>query len=390
MSFGGVDGEVEEQGLRVLDRLRVKVGALRDEVDLPVAEARGKEFLAAVIAEETSVDGAFLEEERRKVGAVHRTVIRYFGSSEFRRGREEVQHRADVVGHTRLDLAGPPGDAGHAHATFPRAAFAVLEQSGAATGLGAHQCPRAVVAREEDEGIVGHAVGFERLEYLADVPVELGEHVAVDSARALALEAFRREERRVRESVRHIQEERLVLVRADELRGLFGVTLRQLRLVGAGFEELAATVEGGVPPFRILGDERIGARWLRLIGRVHVVRMHQSKVKIEAVGERVVLRLVIGPDAEVPLTDDARRVASVLECLRQRDLRGGQAAGRNSTQDAELVVGHAGADRVTTRQEGGATRGADLGGGIELGEAQAFGRHLVEMRGLNRWVTVAT
>ena len=44
VGFGGVYGEVEEERLRVLGRLGVAVGTLRNEVDLPVAEAGGAEY----------------------------------------------------------------------------------------------------------------------------------------------------------------------------------------------------------------------------------------------------------------------------------------------------------------------------------------------------------
>ena len=111
----------------MLGRLRVTVGALGDEVDLPVAEAGGEEFLAAVVAEESAVHGAFLEQERGEVGTIHLAVIRYFGAGELRGGRIEIEHRADVIGHAGLNLAGPPGDAGNAHAALPGAALAVLE-----------------------------------------------------------------------------------------------------------------------------------------------------------------------------------------------------------------------------------------------------------------------
>ena len=53
---------------------------------------------------------------------------------------------------------------------------------------------------------------FEPVEDLPDRPVDLHDHVAVQPARALALELVRHEQRHVRHRVRHVEEERLVLV----------------------------------------------------------------------------------------------------------------------------------------------------------------------------------
>ena len=193
----------------------------------------------------------------------------------------------------------------------------------------------------------------------------------------------------MRESVRHVEEERLILVRPDELLGLLRVTLRQLGLVGARLKEFTAAVEGGVPPLGILIDARTGHLRLRLVGRVHIVRVHQTEMEIEAVGERMMLGLVIGPDAEVPFADQSGGVAGVLQRLGQGHFGGGQAAGGDGAEDAELIVGHAGADGVASGHESGAARGADLGGGIELREAQAFGGHTIQIRRLDRRVAVA-
>jgi len=111
-------------------------------------------------------------------------------------------------------------------------------------------------------------------------------------------------------------------------------------------------------------------------------------MEIEAVLERMMLGAVC-PDAEVPFADHTGRVALRLQRLGNRDLGGGQAAGGDSTQDPELVVRHASANRVTPSQKRGAARGADFGGYVELREPGTFGRHLVQVGGPDRRVTVA-
>ena len=79
-------------------------------------------------------------------------------------------------------------------------------------------------------------MGLERLEHLANVPIQFGQHIPIDAPRALALKSLRSEQRRVREGMGQVEEEWTVLVRADELHGLRGVARRQLRLVGSRLE----------------------------------------------------------------------------------------------------------------------------------------------------------
>ena len=53
-------------------------------------------------------------------------------------------------------------------------------------------------------------------------------------------------------------------------------------------------------------------------------------------------------------------------------------------------MGHAATDWVASRENRGTARGADFGRDVELGEAGAFGGHLVEVRGANDRMSVAT
>ena len=158
---------------------------------------------------------------------------------------------------------------------------------------------------------------------------QFADDIAVDAPGAGPLEALRGEQGRVRERVGKVEEERFILVGSDELHGFLGVAPGQPRLVGARFQELAATVEGGVPPCRILRDQGVGLLRLRLVRRVHVIRMHQPEVEVETMVERVVLRPVVRPGTEVPLAEEAGGVARGLEVFGQGDLRSRQAAGRS-------------------------------------------------------------
>ena len=74
--------------------------------------------------------------------------------------------------------------------------------------------------------------------------------------------------------------------------------------------------------------------------------MHQPEVVIEAVRQRVVFRTVIGPDPEVPFSDEGRGVAGGLEGFGEGDFLLRQTTRGDRAQDAVLVVRHAGTDRV--------------------------------------------
>jgi len=269
--LGGVDFQIIEQRFRVGDGLLAVTG-LCDEVQLPGTEARGIELLAAIVTEHVALNLLLIHEQAGEIDAVHRTIRGHRAAGQPYDRREEVEGRRDVALDGRPDLAGHPEDAGHAHAAFPGATLAVAEQAGASAGLSAHQQPRAVVAGEDDEGVVGHALFLERFEDFADAPVEFLDDIAVDTAAALTLKAIRGEQRRVREGMGEVEEERLGLVGGDELRGFFSVAAGQLRLVGLGVDEFVAAEEWGVPPRSVLVDA--SARLNGIAGRrIHVVRM---------------------------------------------------------------------------------------------------------------------
>ena len=168
--------------------------------------------------------------------------------------------------------------------------------------------PRAVVAGEDDEGVVIEAVLFQRVENLPDGPVNLLNHVAVKARAGLALELVTHEEGHVRHRVREVEEEGPVLVLGDELHRALGIPRRQVRLLlrrDVGVNHLVAL------------DERQGRirALLRLrVMRPHVVGVRQAEVFVEAVPHREELRMM----AEVPLARHAGRVTLLLEDLGHR------------------------------------------------------------------------
>src|SRR5262245_4162193 len=88
-------------------------------------------------------------------------------------------------------------------------------------------------------------------------------------------------------------------------------------------------------------------------------------------------------DAEMPFTDVRGGVTLLPQCFGNCDFPGWQATLRVGKQDTPATT-HSAADRVTTGQQRGSTGRADLPRRIEIGEAQPFGRHAIEVRSSNR------
>ena len=108
---------------------------------------------------------------------------------------------------------------------------------------------------------------------LNEIKLEVGDiatSIAVEASAARAAEFFRREERRVRKGGREVEEERLALVRADELHRLLRIAARELRLVGRLLDELLAVEERRLPRLRVRVEAVVPT--LRSAGHaVHVV-----------------------------------------------------------------------------------------------------------------------
>lgn len=185
-----------------------------------------------------------------------------------------------------------------------------------------------------------------------------------------------------------VEEERLGLIRRDELHRLVCVAARERGLVGGLLDEFLVAEERRVPPLGLLLGEF--ARALRRDGRdVHVVRVGKAEVEVEAVFARVASG-VVHPVAEMPLADAAGGVAPGLEGLGRGDFTRGQMAHGPIAQHAELVVAHPAANRVAPGEQRGSAGRADFGGGVKLGEAHPLGSHAVEVRRADVRVAVAT
>ena len=190
--WGGV-GKVEvlEFGLAVV----VAAGALVVEV-FPGTAADG-ELEAVGLVEGVLADGLLgVVEEGEEADAVFGGVVGEGEVGEFGAGGHEVGEADGLVGYgVGGDAVWPAGDEGDAMASFPVVAFEAAPRAGAVVlvvlahldGCGDFG---AVVAGEEDEGVLGEVEALEGLEELSDNVVELEEEVAVRAGVGFAFEGF--------------------------------------------------------------------------------------------------------------------------------------------------------------------------------------------------------
>ena len=341
-------------------------------------------------------------EERPEVAAVNRAISGCRRAGEMRDRGEQVEVRRDGIGATgRGDFPGPAENRGHAHAAFPRRALAVAERTGR-PAVDAILEPRAVVAREDDEGALIEPEPLQLRHDLADAPVDLHHHVAVEPALRFAGEFFRHEERHVRHVVREVEEERLFLLRGDERQRGLGVARGELALIGIRLDDLVVAHEREVVRETAAGRIRttlareagIGGALARgahegvlvlahgHVGMVapHVVGERQAEPRVEALAHGQQL----GRIAEVPFANHHRGVADALEDLGDRDLVG---------IEAEIGIGRGVARVVHARRIATGhqlrARGAAERRGVETREPNPLGREAVDVRRLNGGRTVA-
>src|SRR5688572_3466820 len=96
--------------------------------------------------------------------------------------------------------------------------------------------PWAIVGREKNESAVVEAEPLQCLAELANRPVELLDHVAIESRDAFPAEFRRGEDRHMRHHVRQIEEEWPIAVTLDESERAFGETTRERGLIRVGLD----------------------------------------------------------------------------------------------------------------------------------------------------------
>jgi len=191
--FGRIPFEMIEGG-RIVSGRPLAVAGLGDEMGLPRAVAHGHETRPPIEKEGVPFRAGPGKEERRHIPAVQRAVSRERRVGERRRRGKEVEGGRHVAAdRTRLDRARPPGETGDAHPAFPGAPLAAAKETGRTAAQLLSQ-PRPVVARKNDEGILGQARVAQGVKNSAHAPVEFLDHIAVETAQALILESARSKE----------------------------------------------------------------------------------------------------------------------------------------------------------------------------------------------------
>ncbi len=140
---------------------------------LPVPTADGLEFVGVVVKEISLVRVLRLEialQQRPNIQAIN-LVVWQFGVDEFGDRWQQInRHRRRVIGAARRDFSGPTRDEWHAHATFPRRAFA-LAQATRRSRVFAVGKPWTVVGRENHERIVIQLMLLDGVENFAHAPI---------------------------------------------------------------------------------------------------------------------------------------------------------------------------------------------------------------------------
>lgn len=124
--------------------------------------------------------------------------------------------------------------------------------------------------KSDDVRSVGDPFAAQRVEDLPDAPVEFLDHISVDARAACPFERRRRKQRHMRKRVSEVQEELFVFLLTDGLHRLFGVTLRERRLIGRSFDDFAIANQRHIPA--VCGRSGQTRRSLRQTGAsIHVV-----------------------------------------------------------------------------------------------------------------------
>ena len=371
------------------------LGTIRhvDEAPPPLADAAVAKLTrghlaplpATLVRDERPVGphGPGIAEEGHEAAAFHvRGDVRRDGhAGEFAERRQHV----DVRGHGRhVDALGqrslPPPERRHPRAPTPDGVLGPTHAGVKHAGPGG----RAVVSREHDQCLSGHAEPIKRLEQPADIRVDVLDH-AVEPGDPVPLPAVAHPCRCERRVIR--------------LRRALRAVERLVRCVGRDQAEKRLLVfRAAADPRDCLVEEHVGAVARRLDEHA-VAADHRIDIPValdvaaaagkrladapSAVDERAVEaatpRLVGIFVTKVPLAEDTGRVACPPEEIGQRRGREGQPLpleDRVRDPRAELVP--AGEQRRPGRRTGGA--------GMKLGQPHALPPEPVEVGRLDHWV----
>ena len=369
------------------------------------------------LGEQVGADGrgGFAAQGGQQVETVFGGVVGQLGVDDGSDGRHHVGEAGELsAGGAGFHLGGPADEEGHAMASFPTVAFDAAPRSRAVVAvIGAHVDDagdfRAVVAGEDDEGVVGDAEFLERAHQLADHPIELVDKVAVRPGTGLSLE-LRRGERGQMHGLRSVVEEEgfarrcpdvllqklAALFQKDEVHFLHGEirgdetgaavvrvgVFRQLRFVErtGGRHGHAVTIDEGVNPIG-RGAARGAEECLKPV--VHRPTF-DAATEVDALHfiqfSRVnrFARLVAERQAHMPFADRSGGVALRLQHRRQRQATRSDQGRSAGTLEHRAAIRHA--KRHLASHQTVARGRADRGGTVRIGEAHPVAREPVEMR----------
>ena len=165
------------------------------------------------------------KKDRRDVAAIDDRRRGYGTAGEGDERRQKVDRGGDgVVDGTRRHAARPPRESRHAHAAFPGRALAAAERTGTAA-VGALGQPRSVVGGEDHQRVLIETLRAQRVEHLADTPIDFLDPIAEATVLGFAGESRAGIDGRVDRVVGVVEVKGLVLVATDEVDGLLGVEL---------------------------------------------------------------------------------------------------------------------------------------------------------------------
>ena len=240
--------------------------------------------------------------------------------------------------------------------------------------MGVKDQPWSIVTGKKNKRVVGKLFLPERFQHLADRPVDLLNHVAIQAALAYAAKAGGGKQRHMRQAVGEVNEKGFRLVFLDVLDSFLGVTPGDGGLYGRSFDNLGIAHQGHIPKLHLWFPKSRAA--LGRIGHtIHVVGVGNAKVSVEAIVRRQELRQM----PEMPFADGGGGVAFRFQSFRQRDFTLRQSTSTVWKQHTAFVAAHAAAYGQPSGEQRRAAGRAHGSSTIKLRELDTLRRHAIEV-----------
>ena len=279
---------------------------VKGQVQLPIARPDSAELIDAIV-EELFVRGLGASPAKHQAGDVFAIdpCLRELATGKLRKGRQQVHHGDQFAGCLPgANRRRPSHDARHTHASLQDPALAAGERVVLSPAGGA------VVRCKDHQRVVVDVQLPQRAENLADGPIDLLDHVAVDPVLRFPAEGLAGVMRTVRHDVRQVHEERFVLVGFDELDGLGGEIPGKLPLV-------RRQLDNRLVPKQRQVHTAVAALTLPRALPLHVVAVGDAVIVVKPLAVRHELRLI----PNVPFPNARRAIALPFEQFGDRGFR---------------------------------------------------------------------